>query len=1100
MTPVVSSDDVHVRSQQGFRQSAEKSAVHRLFAAQAARTPEAIALTCGDRHWTYRALHARVRRLARRLRGLGVGPDVLVGLCAERSADLVVGLLAILEAGGAYVPLDPAYPHHRLSLMLEDARVPVLVTEQRLRADLPHHGAEVLELDAGWEDQDDSPDGDRPAVQADNLAYVIYTSGSTGRPKGVAVSHRALTNFLLSMRARLGMGEADTLLAVTTLSFDIAALELFLPLIQGARLELAGRDLAGDGTRLARRLEHPDITVLQATPSTWQMLLNAGWAGSPGLTMLCGGEALPRDLAEPLLGKGQALWNLYGPTETTIWSSAGRVDPGAGPVTIGRPIAQTQLYVLDTQLQPVPPGVAGELFIGGTGLARGYLNRPDLTAERFLPDPFGRVPGARMYRTGDLARRRAEGTLECLGRVDHQVKIRGFRIELGEVEAGLRRHPAVRESVVAARAGATGTLELVAYVLLGDGPDPKPGAPELRRHLLDLLPEFMVPSIYVTLDAMPMTPNGKIDRRALPDPDPERSDSVWSYVPPRGPIEEAVVQLWSELLGRSRVGVQDNFFDLGGHSLLATQLVARVRDLFGVEIALREFLDQPSVAGLAQLVERELAAGDGAQAPPILPVPRDGLVPASFAQQRLWFLDQLEPNSPVYNMPVAVRLTGDLDLDALRRVLHEVVRRHEVLRTTFAAVDGLPRQVIAPVLEIDLPLLDLSQQPAEERERQAMHLLDQEARRPFDLARGPLIRAMLLRLEAREHLVLVTMHHIISDAWSLGVLVREVSALYDAFTQGQPSPLPEPSLQYADYAQWQRAWLSGAVLQAQLDYWVERLRGVPALELPTDRRRPSALSGRGDSRVLELPADLVDQVRALGRQDGATLYMTLLAAFQVLLHRYSGQDNFAIGTPIAGRTRSEVEGLVGLFVNTLVLRAELGGDPDFRTLLRRVRQAALAAYSHQDMPFEQIVAVLHPERDPARSPLFQALFAFQNAPMPTLESPGLVMTPLESDSGTAKFDLALFAGESDAGLRLEMQYSTDLFDGATIEQMLRHFQVLLEGMVAGPDQAIGTLPMLSDAEHRDVLGLANASALEIDGLTDDEVDDLLCRIESGLDV
>jgi hypothetical protein len=450
-------------------------------------------------------------------------------------------------------------------------------------------------------------------------------------------------------------------------------------------------------------------------------------------------------------------------------------------------------------------------------------------------------------------------------------------------------------------------------------------------------------------------------------------------------------------------------------------------------------------------------------------------------------------------MPIAVRLTGEVDVDILRRVFQEVVRRHEVLRTTFAAVDGLPRQVIAPSLELDLPLLDLSDHPAETRERDAMQLLDEEARRPFDLARGPLIRALLLRLGAREHLVLATMHHIVSDAWSLGVLVREVSALYDAFRQGQPSPLPEPGLQYADYAQWQRQWLSGAVLQAQLDFWVERLAGVPVLELPADRPRPSALSGRGAARALELPAELVDQVRDLGRQEGATLFMTLLAAFQVLLHRYSGQDDFAIGTPIAGRTRSELEGLVGLFVNTLVLRAELKGDPDFRAVLRRVRQAALAAYSHQDLPFEQIVAVLHPERDPARSPLFQALFAFQNPPVPALQSPGLVMTPLEPDSGTSKFDLALFAGESDSGLRLEMQYSTDLFDAATIEQMLRHFRHLLEGMLAHPDQTIGTVPMLSDAERRELLGPGIAPAFDLDGLTDDEVDDLLRRFESGLD-
>ncbi len=1072
--------------------------VHRMFEARAARSPGSVAVVCGDRSLTYGELDARADRLAGRLRGVGVGPETRVGLYVERSAEMVVGLLAILKAGGAYLPLDPAFPGKRLALMVEDARLTVVLTEGPLLATVPGSPAAVLRIG------DDAPAGDdgaaarSPAGSADQTAYVIYTSGSTGTPKGVAVTHGALSNFLLAMGDLLGLTAGDTLLAVTTLSFDIAALELFLPLIRGARLEIAPRDVAADGFRLAVRLDRSDVTFLQATPATWRMLLGAGWAGAPALSMLCGGEALPRDLAGRLVGMGKALWNLYGPTETTIWSSASRIEAGDdGPITIGRPIAETQFYVLDGRMRLLPPGIAGELYIGGSGLARGYLGRPGLTAERFVPDPFGPRRGARLYRTGDLARWRTDGRWECLGRVDQQVKVRGFRIELGEVESQLGRHPSVGEAAVVAREDATGEQGIVAFVTPRDGREPD-GA-ELRRWLRESLPEYMVPSAFMTLGALPLTPNGKVDRRALPAVEPALARPSGDDTPPRGPIEEAIVQFWGELLGRPKVGAFENFFEVGGHSLLATQVLARVRDTFAVEASLREFLETPTPAGLALVVERRLREGTGTAITSILPIPRDGALPASFAQQRLWFLDQLEPDSPIYNMPVAVRLSGDLDRAALGRALDEVVRRHESLRTTFDAPDGVPRQVIGPPWSVPLPMVDLAAETPEGREAEARRLMDAEARRPFDLARGPLIRAGLIRLEDREHLALVTIHHIVSDAWSLGVLIREVGATYEAFSRGRPSPLAEPTLQYADYAAWQRDWLSGAVLQSQLDYWEAHLRGVAVLELPTDRPRPSALSGRGAERGLDLPAALVDQVRLLGRREGATLYMTLLAAFQVLLHRYSGQDDFAVGSPIAGRTRPEVADLIGFFVNTLVLRADLAGDPDFLALLGRARRSALGAYAYQDLPFEKLVAVLHPERDPARSPLFQALFSLQNAPLPALQTTGLAMKAVEPDNGTAKFDLALFAAEKEPGLNLTMQYSTDLFAAATVDQMLVHYRTLLEGIVADPTRPVAALPMLSDAERRRLLDPGDSPDPGLDGLSDEEVEALLSQLESGID-
>jgi amino acid adenylation domain-containing protein len=1073
---------------------------HRAIEEQAARTPDAVAVVFETQSLTYRELNHRANRLAHRLRELGVGPEVLVGLCMERSPAMLVGLLAVLKAGGAYIPIDPAYPSHRIQMMLEDARVTVLLTEESLRASLSAEGASVVCIDSNADEIARKPDTDPvPTTTPDNVAYIIYTSGSTGLPKGVQITHASLINFLTSMRNLLGFAEGDTLLAVTTLSFDIAALELLLPLTVGGRIEIVPRDIAADGARLVARLGRGDVSFLQATPATWRLLLEAGWQGTPSLTMLCGGEALPRSLADRLLDKGKALWNLYGPTETTIWSSIAQVESGDAAITIGRPIANTQMYVLDARMRPVPVGVTGELYIGGQGVARGYYRRAGLTAERFLPDPFAKTTGARLYRTGDLARWRSDGALECLGRADHQVKIRGFRVELGEIEAALSRHPTVREVAVVARDDSSGEKALVAYI------SPRTGMPpavnELRRSLLESLPEYMVPAIFVTLEALPLTPNGKIDRNALPEPEQGRSDSTTPYVPPRGPVEEALTEVWKELLGLDRIGVYDNFFELGGHSLFATQMLARVRDTFAVEPTLRDFLEQPTVAGLARLIDREMAIGAGLQAPPIVPADRTVRLPASFAQQRLWFLDQLEPGSASYNIPTAVRLEGALDVPSLERALNEVARRHEVLRTSFRSEGGVPYQVIAPSLTLALAPIDLSATPAADREAEARRLIEAEARLPFDLARGPMLRAALIKLAENEHIILVTMHHVASDGWSIGVLIGELAALYEAFRTDQPSPLPEPTLQYADYAVWQREWLQGDALQTQLDYWHTQLVDTPTLEIPTDRPRPPAMSQRGNERTLVVPKALLGSLQTLGRKNGSTLFMTLLSAFQVLLHRYSGQTQITVGSPIAGRTRSELEGLIGFFVNTLVLRGNLSGDPSFRELLRRTRQTALGAYAHQDLPFEQLVGVMHPGRDASRTPLFQVMFVLQNAPLPASGSEELKLTPVESISGTAKFDLTLFATEVEDGLKVTVEYSTDLFDESTIDRMLDHFRILLEAIVANPDQSIGTLPMMSEDERRRLLGQWDDSATddfsaELDNLSDDELDSMLLDLSS----
>ena len=701
-----------------------------------------------------------------------------------------------------------------------------------------------------------------------------------------------------------------------------------------------------------------------------------------------------------------------------------------------------------------------------------------------------------------MARWRPDGSLECLGRLDHQVKIRGFRVELGEIETILAAHPAVSQAVVAARPDGSGELGLLAYVVLREGHDVDLDA-DLRSWLSSRLPDYMVPSSFLALAALPLTLNGKVDRKALPEPERHRAAESELDLLPRGPVEEALAGICAELLGLDRVGVHHNFFELGGHSLLASQILARVRHTFDVDVPLKEFIEEATVARLARLVEDALSNGTVAQRPPLQRVARNGPLPASFAQQRLWFLDQLEPGRASYNIPAAVRLQGRLDIPALERAFREIVRRHEVLRTRFESREGVPHQVIAPSLEIHLEVQDLSALGEEERKIEALRLVAAEASEPFDLSQGPLIRTGLLRLADEEHIVLVTVHHIVSDGWSIGILIHEISTLYDAFRAGKTSPLEERPVQYADFAVWQRSWLEGEVLQAQIDYWTSRLAGLSPLELPTDRPRSAGGERGGAVRTTVLPREVLEKARSLSQNNGATLYMTLLAVFQVLLYRYSGQDGFGVGTPIAGRSRSELEGLVGLFVNTLVMRADLSGNPSFQDQLARVRRSAIEAYSHQDLPFERLVSALQPKREVSRTPLFQVMFALQNAPLPPLQSPELVLTPLEPSNVIAKFDLTLYASETTGGLSLMMEYNTHLFDAATIDRMLGHFRTLLEEAIANPLQPIDSLPLMSTVEQQ-MLTRWNASSAsetteELDKLAEADLDALLVDLEDRLD-
>ncbi|HSL81570.1 MAG TPA: amino acid adenylation domain-containing protein, partial [Thermoanaerobaculia bacterium] len=1059
-------------------------------AEQARRTPEAVAVVSEGGVLSYGELARRTARLAARLSAEGVGPEARVGVLMERSAELVVALLGTVEAGAAYVPLDPSYPAERLAYMAADAGLAAVVAQRRLLERLPlAEGLPVLALD-GPEDLPYSRSEDfsscrseRSEAESRNLAYAIYTSGSTGRPKGAGVSHAAIVNRLAWMQEAYGLTGADAVVQKTPYSFDVSVWELFWPLLVGARLVVARPEGHRDGAYLAELVARERVTTMHFVPSMLQAFVEE--PRLPGLSSLrrviASGEALAPELAERFLSRsGAELHNLYGPTEAAVDVTAWRCRPGEASVPIGRPIGNLRIHVLDARGRPVPPGVAGELRIAGAGLGRGYLGRPGLTAERFVPDPFAGLPGERQYLTGDLVRRRPDGALEFLGRLDHQVKVRGFRIELGEIETALAAREGVREAVVVARpgVGGAGDARLVAYVVPAPGcaPDPE----DLSAALTERLPGYMVPSAFVVLDELPLTPSGKVDRKALPEPAPRGARGT--VVAPRTPAEELLAGIWSEVLGIDRVGVEEDFFRLGGHSLLAPRVVSRVRQAFGVELPLRLLFEEPTVARLA----RRLESAARAEQPPLVPLPRrapaarpeDPVVsgPLSFGQERLWLLDRLAPGSAAYNMPFALRLRGTLDAPALAASLSGGVARHESLRTRFVEGEVGPLQVVEAPRPAPLPVADLSRLAPGAREAEARRLALREAARPFDLARGPVVRSLLVRLGGEDHLLAGTVHHAVSDGWSVGVLVRELAALY------RGEELPELPVQYPDFAVWQRGWLSGAALAREVAWWREALAGAPrALELPADRPRPPVQSHRGAVVPVRLPAPLAEELAAFARERGATLFMALLAAFQALLARLTGQDDLLVGSPVAGRNRVETEGLVGFFVNTLVLRGDLRGEPTFEELLGRVRRATLGVYGHQDLPFEKLVEELAPERDPSRAPLVQVLFVLQNAPVEALELPGLDVSLPETGFRQAKLDLGLYAAETGDGLDCFLEYAADLFDRTTVERLGRHLVGLTRAALAAGRRPVAELPLLSPAERWQAVAEWNDTAAAYGG-------------------
>jgi amino acid adenylation domain-containing protein len=1037
-----------------------------VFQDRVASAPDAIAVEFRDQRLRYRELASRSARLAAELIRRGVGRGSVIGVAASPSLELPTAILGTLRAGGAWLPLEPAYPADRLRYMAADSGVTLLVADPESAAHLATDDMDVLDPSRFADDGPLGDPGAGPGVLADDLAYVIYTSGSTGLPKGVTLTHGGLANMALAQVTTFGVASADRVLQFAPISFDASVFEMVMALYAGATLVLAPREDIPPGPGLADFLRDRHISHVTLPPSVLATLPDMEL---PDLAVLvCAGEALPEHLAEQWL-PGRRVFNAYGPTETTVWATVAELTAGGGKPSIGRAVPGVRAAVVGERLRPVPPGTPGELAIGGRGVGRGYLGKPGLTAERFVPDPESDEPGSRMYLTGDQVVLRPDGHHDFLGRIDHQVKIRGFRIEPDEIARRLAEFPGVADTIVIARDTGAGT-ELVGYAT-GSGLD----IAKLHEHLADRLPSHMVPSAIVLLEKMPLTPSGKIDRAALPAPE-RRAE----YVEPSTPTEQALAGILAELLSVDRIGAADDFFALGGHSLLAGRLAARVRTELGRELPLRQVYETPTLAAMARAVDSMEA---GICVPPIRCTgAATGPAPLSFPQERIWFLEELSPGNLAYNAQATLRLRGPLDHGALQRTLTEIVRRHEVLRTAFQTVDRVPSQVPRPPMQVSLPLVDVSSLPGEERERRAEEVVEDAMRDPFDLAAPPLVRWMLIRHSELDHTLVHVEHHLVHDGWSYALFLRELQELYPALAACLPSPLPEPAVQYADFARWQRDWLRGEVLDAYLSFWTAELAGSPpALDLLADRPRPAIQSFAGSAVHVDLPGSLCMRLRAYSRSRGLTLYTTMLAGFAALMSRYSGQRDVVVGSGVANRRLAEIEQMIGMVVNTLPLRIDLSGSPEFDELAGRVHATIGRAHEWQDVPLDRLVDALAPPRDPSRNPLFQVMFSFHDSQMPDLDFAGLCGTVVERHNKSAKTDINVVVipraeqraghgvGSDDAPITLIWEYATDLFDPSTMRAMVEHYLTVIDAAVADPSTPFDRLPLLTADGSRTVL-------------------------------
>jgi amino acid adenylation domain-containing protein len=1037
---------------------------------QVSRSPQAVALRFEGQQLTYEEMNCRANQLAHYLVKMGLRREELVGLCLARSLEMMIGVLAVLKAGGAYVPLDPSYPLERLRYMARDTGARFLLTQERLLGllqDIADPEGRVVCIDREWpEVARESRRNSLAKSLPDSLAYVIYTSGSTGLPKGVMIEQRSILNRLWWAITKFEIGSGDAVLQKTPFSFDASVWEMLAPLLAGGCVVIARPGGQQDSRYLVDTVTKDGITVLQLVPSMLALMLQEPGVERCGKSLewlFSGGEALTAETVEVVRQKlpDVKLVNLYGPTEASIDVSSWPCEQqqNSGYVPLGHPISNAEIYIVDQFGILAPVGVVGEIYAGGVGLARGYWNRADLTAVKFIPDGFSGRPGARLYRTGDLGRYRHDGVVEYLRRADQQVKLRGYRIELGEIESVLSACEGVKEAAVLVREDEPGIQQLVAYVVLkqhdhaeaGSRPDGR----RLKERLRLQLPEYMVPALVVELEAMPRTSSGKVDRKTLPKPKEEPRASRRA---PRTGVQELLAQIWADVLKVDHVSREDSFFESGGHSLLAIQLISRIREVFQVELPLRTVFERPTLDELSSRIESKLGVGPALSEPirPRSPAERHRL---SYAQQGIWLMDQLQPGNTAYNLPAAIYLKGNLDAEALRSAVQELVQRHEVLRTQFTAgADGEPEQTVLSEIKLEMRLIEVSGASQEEKLEQVRRCAMEETQKPFDLAKAPLFRARLLRLGQDEHVVLFVMHHIITDGWSQAVMVQEISAIYAARVAGESVPLEELPIQYADYAAWERDRLE-SVLEKQRAYWQRQLNGIGTMGLPTDRARVNGRSNGGDHYRVLLPDEDVQKLNALARRHHATLFMALLAVFRAAMWRSSGATDVPVGTSIANRGKSETEKLIGLFLNTLVLRTRLNPDESFLHLLANVRETALGAYTHQDVPFEILIEDTKSERSAHGPQLFEVMFVMENTPVQNFQLPGVNVSLLDVLPPSSKYALTLFVEDEQGSMSVIFEYDTDLFERATIESMGDSFVALLRALCDAPDRPLAALPM-----------------------------------------
>jgi amino acid adenylation domain-containing protein/non-ribosomal peptide synthase protein (TIGR01720 family) len=1038
----------------------DKTVVH-FFEEQALRTPGAVAAVFEDEQLSYRQLNERANQLAHFLQGKGVQQETLVPICLDRSLDMLVAVFAIWKAGAAYVPIDPSHPASRISYMLEDCKATIAICHKAYESFFTN--TELVILDETIATLAEQPVTNVSDSASSGLSYLIYTSGSTGQPKGVMIEHRSLLNFLLGMQSQLQLSELDSTIAITTYSFDISCLELYLSLISGGTVHIASQWQVKDGYALRALVEKVKPTYMQATPSGWQLLLESGWRNDDDTRLLTGGEAISNALKETLTGISSDVFNMYGPTETTIWSAMHKLQQGQ-KVSIGRPVANTNIYILNSSLQPCPAGVYGELCIGGDGLSRGYLNKEALTREKFIGNPF--VKGERIYRTGDIARWNPDGTLEYLGRKDEQVKVRGYRIELGEIETVLNRAPGIKQGVVVAAQDNTGGKQLVAYVVKLEGYDKQTVIGHLRLHL----PEYMIPALFAEIEKLPLTPNGKVDRKKLREQELNLTSAA--YEAPGNETEQTLAATWQELLSIDKISIHDNFFELGGHSLLAMRMVSMIRKQLCREVSIREVFLHPTIR---QLAARVIANNNQQVVAGILRYERSARIPLSFSQERLWFIHQLQ-GSLSYHMPYVFRLKGALNADALEASFREIINRHEVLRTVIRDEDGKGYQFITPAESWKLHRT--TQQKLAAQYGSVQDFIGTTIQTPFDLAAGPMFKIWLIEVSANEHILFAMLHHIVFDGWSVGIMVEELVELYRSKIEQRPAALKALPVQYADYATWQRNYLPAEVLEQKLSYWKNQLRDVTPIEVPTDHARPAVQSTRGALFTHVVEKNVLDGLHSLSQQEGATLFMTLLSTFNVLLYRYCGEGDICVGSAVAGRNQQEVEGLVGFFINTIALRNNVNGKQSFAQFLQQVKQTTLDAYEHQDVPFEKVVEALDIERDLSRTPLFQSMFTLQNAPhSATLKLGDVMLAEERAGTVTSRFDLGFSLTESAKGLEVTVNYCRDLYNEDTIARLLHHYDRLLQAVLTHRHEAIDRLPMLEASEITHLLEVFGSSSV-----------------------